>query len=80
MQVYRDQADYIFTASENEKTRAYNTAIAAMQAEAAASASNRSGSTARALGGIFGNVLSAFAGTNSGADALINLIPGLGSS
>ena len=80
MQVYRDQADYIFTASENEKTRAYNTAIAAMQAEAAASASNRSGSTARALGGIFGNVLSAFAGTNSGADALINLILGLGSS
>ena len=80
MQVYRDQADYIFTASENEKTRAYNTAVAAMQAEAAASASNRSGSTARALGGIFGNVLSAFAGTNSGADALINLIPGLGSS
>jgi len=80
MQVYRDQADYIFTASENEKTRAYNTAIAAMQAEAAASASNRSGSTARALGGIFGNVLSAFAGTNSGADALINLIPGLGGS
>ena len=80
MQVYRDQADYIFTASENEKTRAYNTAVAAMQAEAAASASNRSGSTARALGGIFGNVLSAFAGTNSGADALINLIPGLGGS
>ena len=80
MQVYRDQADYIFTASENEKTRAYNTAVAAMQAEAAASASNRSGSAARALGGIFGNVLSAFAGTNSGADALINLIPGLGSS
>ena len=80
MQVYRDQADYIFTASENEKTRAYNTAVAAMQAEAAASASNRSGSTARALGGIFGNVLSAFAGTNKGADALINLIPGLGSS
>jgi hypothetical protein len=80
MQVYRDQADYIFTASENEKTRAYNTAVAAMQAEAAASASNRSGSTARALGGIFGNVLSAFAGTNSGANALINLIPGLGGS
>ena len=80
MQVYRDQADYIFTASENEKTRAYNTAVAAMQAEAAASASNRSGSTARALGGIFGNVLSAFAGTNKGADALINLIPGLGGS
>jgi len=80
MQVYRDQADYIFTASENEKTRAYNTAVAAMQAEAAASAGNRGGSTTRALGGIFGNVLSAFAGTNRGADALINLIPGLGNS
>jgi len=80
MQVYRDQADYIFTASENEKTRAYNTAVAAMQAEAAASASNRGGSTARAIGGIFGNVLSAFAGTNKGADALISLIPGLGTS
>lgn len=75
MQVYRDQADYIFTASENEKTRAYNTAIAAMQAEASAAAGNKSGGVLRSLGGIFGNVLSAFAGTNKGAESLINLIP-----
>ena len=74
MQVYRDQADYIFTASENEATRAYNTAVAAMQAQA--QSAGRSGSNLRALGSVFGNVLSAFAGTDKGADKLISLLPG----
>ena len=73
MQVYRDNADYIFTASENEATRAYNTAVAAMQAQA--QSSGRSGSSLRALGSVFGNVLSAFAGTDRGASKLISYLP-----
>jgi hypothetical protein len=77
MQVYRDNADYIFTASENEATRAYNTAVAAMQAQAQGGGmSAMSSDLIRAGSNVLGSVLASMVQNEGGRKAL----SGIGSS
>lgn len=72
MQVYRDNADYIFTASENEATRAYNTAVAAMQAQAQdGGMSAMSSDLIRAGSNVLGSVLAGMVKSEGGRGALI---------
>ena len=73
MQVYRDNADYIFTASENEATRAYNTAVAAMQAQAQGGGmSAMSTELIRAGSNVLGSVLANMVKSKGGRDTLIS--------
>jgi len=82
MQIYRDNADYVFTASESEKTRAFNTAALALQAQAANSRADndtmlglvKAGSSI--LGGVLGNLVKTSAGRGA-ASAFLGKIPGL---
>ena len=72
MQVYRDNADYIFTASENEATRAYNTAVAAMQAQAQGGGmSAMSSELIRAGSNVLGSVLASMVKSEGGRGALL---------
>ena len=76
MMVYRDNADYLFESSENDKDRAYNTAIASMRA--AGGRSSSPGFLDLALP-IFGNMLSNFAGTKAGSNLIKSGLGFLGS-
>lgn len=82
MQIYRDNADYVFTASESEKTRAFNTAALALQAQAANGRADndtmlglvKAGSSI--LGGVLGNLVKTSEG-RAAASTFLGNIPGL---
>ena len=78
LQLYRDKADFIFNASQNDAQRQNNLAIATLQAEATLSAAKEGsggGSFFGAAGGILGSIFGSFAGSESGAKAIISAIP-----
>ena len=78
LQLYRDKADFIFNASQNDAQRQNNLAIATLQAEATLSAAKEGsggGSFFSAAGGILGSIFGSFAGSESGAKAIKNAIP-----
>ena len=71
MMTYRDNADYLFTASENEKDRAMNVAIASLRGSQGGRKSPGFGDIAVP---ILGKMLSNWSGSDSGSGVISKII------